>query len=76
MLTEEQIGKILSAQLFALMRDNRYGYATSPSFSHLNDNGKQVMADLIEMLVPKVVEAQQAADKERAEKLVMNNLKA
>jgi hypothetical protein len=75
MLSEEQIGKLLSAQLFALMRDRRYGYASTPSFSNLNSSGKQIMAELVEMLVPKVVETIHAEDKERAEQLVVDNLK-
>lgn len=75
MLNEEEVGKILSSQLFSLMLDGRYSYSGSPSFSHLNDKGKKVMADLVEMLVPKVVECQQQMDRDRAEKLVMENLK-
>lgn len=75
MLNEEEVGKILSSQLFALMRDKRYGYASTPSFSRLNDSGKQIMAELIEMLIPKIVECQQQMDKDRAEKIVMENLK-
>lgn len=77
MLTEDQVGKILSAQLFALMRDKNYSYTSStPAYSKLHENGYEVMQALIEMLVPKVAEAQLLSDKERAEKLVMNNLKA
>lgn len=77
MLTEDQVGKILSAQLFALMRDKNYSYTSStPTYSKLHENGYEVMQAMIEMLVPKVAEAQAYADKQRAENLVMNNLKA
>lgn len=77
MLNEDQIGKILSAQLFALMRDKNYSYSSStPAYSKLHENGYEVMQAMIEMLVPKVAEAQFLADKERAEKIVMNNLKS
>lgn len=77
MLTEDQVGKILSAQLFALMRDKNYSYTSStPAYSKLHENGYEVMQAMIEMLVPKVAEAQFLSDKERAEKLVVDNLKA
>jgi hypothetical protein len=77
MLTEDQVGKILSAQLFALMRDKNYSYTSStPAYSKLHENGYEVMQAMIEMLVPKVAESQFLSDKERAEKLVVDNLKA
>lgn len=77
MLNKHEIGKILASQLFDLMRDNKYGYASStPAYSHLTEDGQRVMAELIHLLAPKVVEAQREHDKQLAEKLVMDNLKS
>lgn len=74
-MTENEIGKILSAQLFSLMRDSQYSYSGNPRYSSLNDSGKKIMADLVDILVSKVVECQQQIDKDQAEKIVMDNLK-
>lgn len=76
MLSEKEIGKILSSQLFSIVRDSSYCYTSSvPGYSHLTDDGKRIMSEFIDVLIPKVVEAVREQDKDRAEKIMMENLK-
>ena len=77
MLSEKEIGHILSSQLFSLIKSRDYSYVSSsnPSFSHLEDSGKKIMAELTEMMFVKAVEYDKKRRQEEAEQLVMENLK-
>ena len=77
MLTEKEIGQILAAQLMSAVRNNELGYASSVSaqYSHLNEPGKKIMAELTEMMFIKAVELDKHRKQQDAEQLVMDNLK-
>ena len=77
MLTEKEIGAILAAQLMAAVRnrDQSYVSATSAQYSHLEDSGKKIMAELTELMFVKAVELDQNRRQQDAEQLVMENLK-
>ena len=76
MFTEKEIGAILSSQLFGLMRDKDYAYISSiEGYSHLQDDGREMMMRLVDMLAPKVADIIHKQDKERAEQIMMENLK-
>jgi hypothetical protein len=76
MLTEREIGSILAAQLVSLSKDRTYSYTSStPSYSHLEEPGKKIMAELVDMLFVKAVEAEKKRRQDEAEQLVMENLK-
>ena len=76
-LTEKEIGQILAAQLMAAVRNNELGYASSVSaqYSHLNEPGKKIMAELTEMMFIKAVELDKQRRQNEAEQLIMDNLK-
>lgn len=77
MLTEKEIGQILAAQLMSTVRNNELGYASSVSaqYSHLNDPGKKLMAELVDTMFIKAVELDKHRRQQDAEQLVMDNLK-
>lgn len=77
MLTEKEIGSILAAQLMSAVRNNELGYASSvgAQYSHLNEPGKKIMAELTELMFIKAVELDKHRKQQDAEQLVMENLK-
>lgn len=76
MLTEREIGSILAAQLISLSKDRTYSYVSStPNYSHLEEPGKKIMAELVDMLFIKAVESDKKRIQDEAENLVMENLK-
>ena len=77
MLTEREIGSILAAQLMATIRNKEQSYVSDigTQYSHLNDPGKKIMAELTEMMFIKAVECDKKRRQDEAEKLVMDNLK-
>jgi hypothetical protein len=76
-LTEREIGAILAAQLMSAVRNNDLGYVSSigAQYSHLNDSGKKIMTELIEIMFIKAVEYDKKRRQEEAEQLVIDNLK-
>ena len=77
MLTEKEIGSILAAQLMATIRnrDQSYVSATSAQYSHLEESGKKIMAELVELMFVKAVELDKHRKQQDAEQLVMDNIK-
>ena len=77
MLTEKEIGSILAAQLMAAVRNKEQSYvsATGAQYSHLEESGKKIMAELTAMMFIKAVELDKHRKQQDAEQLVMDNLK-
>lgn len=77
MLTEREIGSILAAQLMGAVRNKEQSYVSSvgAQYSHLNDSGKKIMAELIDMMFIKAVEFDNKRRQDEAEQLIMDNLK-
>lgn len=77
MLTEREIGSILAAQLIGAVRNKEQSYVSSvgAQYSHLNDSGKKIMAELIDMMFIKAVEFDNKRRQDEAEQLIMDNLK-
>jgi hypothetical protein len=76
-LTEREIGSILAAQLMGAVRNKEQSYVSSvgAQYSHLNDSGKKIMAELIDMMFIKAVEFDNKRRQDEAEQLIMDNLK-
>lgn len=76
-MTEKEIGQILSAQLLATVRNKEHSYVSSigPQYSHLTDDGKRLMSELVELMFIKAIEADTNRRKAEAEQLIMDNLK-
>ena len=77
MLTEKEIGAILAAQLMATIRNKEQSYVSdiNAQYSHLEDSGKKIMAELVDMMFVKAVECDKKRRQDDAEQLVMENLK-
>lgn len=76
-MTEQDIGKILSGQLFSLMNDSRYGYRSSvANYSHLKEEGIEVMSELVKMLAPKVVDIIVKREEELAKQKMIDTIKS
>lgn len=77
MLSEKEIGSILAAQLMGTIRNKDQSYVSSvgAQYSHLNDSGKKIMAELIDMMFVKAVEYDNKRRQDEAEQLIVNNLK-
>ena len=77
MLTEREIGSILAAQLMGTIRNKEQSYVSSvgAQYSHLNDSGKKIMAELIDMMFIKAVEYDNKRKQDDAEQLMVDNLK-
>lgn len=77
MLTEREIGAILAAQLMGTIRNRDQSYVSSinPQYSHLEESGKKIMAELVDMMFVKAVECDKKRRQDEAEQLVMENLK-
>lgn len=77
MLNEREIGSILAAQLMAIVRNKDQSYVSSigAQYSHMNDSGKKIMTEIVDMMFTKAVEYDQKRRQDEAEQLVMDNLK-
>jgi hypothetical protein len=77
MLTEKEIGSILAAQLMAMVRNGEQSYVSNvgAQYSHLEEPGKKIMAELTELMFIKAVELDKKRRQDDAEQLVMENLK-
>lgn len=77
MLTEREIGSILAGQLLAAVRNRDQSYVSDigAQYSHLEESGKKIMAELTELMFIKAVELDKKRRQDDAEKLVMENLK-
>lgn len=76
-MTEQDLGKILSAQLMSLISDNRYGYRSKiAGYSHLKDEGLDVMTELIKMLTPRAAEILDQREEEAARQKMMEAIKS
>jgi hypothetical protein len=76
-LNEREIGSILAAQLMAVVRNKDQSYVSSvgAQYSHMNDSGKKIMTEMVNMMFIKAVEYDVKRRQEEAEQLIMDNLK-
>jgi hypothetical protein len=76
-MKKEDLGNILATQLIECVSNRKYGYISSvgSSYSHLNEEGKVLMAELIERMVPIAHTIHEKDTKNRAEQLMMDTLK-
>lgn len=76
-MKKEDLGNVLATQLIECVSNRKYGYMSSVghNYSHLTDEGKQLMTELIERLVPLAQSIHEKDTKNRAEQLMMDSLK-
>lgn len=76
-LTEKEIMFMLGGALKTLIKDKTYFYYSSIgiSYCHLTDEGRRAVAEMVDMLAPKLFEAMHKDDIERSKQLMMDELK-
>jgi hypothetical protein len=76
-MNEREIGQILVSQLISATRNRDHSYVSNVGiqYSHLTEDGKRIMAELVDMIFPKVVECEQQRIKDAAEKMMIDGLK-
>lgn len=76
MSKSRQATTMIMGSLKELLHNRDYAYVSSsnPKFSHLEDAGKQFVVDLIETVLPILVEAENNRIKNEAEELMLKKL--
>lgn len=76
-MTEKEIGQILAAQLLATTRNREHSYVSSvgAQYSHLTEDGKRLMLELVEVMFGKAVTCEQERIKNAAEQMMIDALK-
>jgi hypothetical protein len=76
MSKNRQVTTIVMGSLKELLKNRDYAYIskTNPKFSHLEEAGKVFVVELVEQILPLLVEAETARIKNEAEELMMNKL--
>jgi len=73
MLTENDIKNIMYGAIREMTRDRRYFYAGYNS--HFTDEGKRLMAEMMDLYAEKIDKAIKEADDARAKQMVFDTLK-
>jgi hypothetical protein len=76
MSKNRQATTIVMGALKEMINNQDYAYisASNPKFSHLEDAGKLFVVNLVETILPLLVEAQADAIKTKAEELMLKRL--
>jgi hypothetical protein len=73
-VTENDIKNLLYGSIRELTKDRRYYYDSSYK-PHWTEDGKQVVAELMDLYAEKIQTAIKQADEQRAKDMVFNTLK-
>ena len=75
-MQKSDLGNILATQLIECVSNSKYGYmSTTASFSHLTDDGKELMMGLVNGMVATAQKIHEEDIKNKAESLMMDRLK-
>ena len=75
-MNEKEVGKVLISTLSGLLHDRIYCHrSTVKGYSHLTEHGERVMNQLIQTLVPTLIEAQDKQREDYAKEYMMAQLK-
>ena len=75
-MNENEVGKVLIATLCGLLDDRTYCHRSMlKGYSHLTEHGERVMNQLIQTLVPTLIEAQEKQREDHAKEYMMAQLK-
>lgn len=76
-MTEKEIGQILAAQLLAAVRNREHSYVSSvgAQYSHLTEDGRRIMTELVDLMFSKAVVCEQERIKNAAEQMMIDALK-
>lgn len=76
-MTEKEIGQVLAAQLLATVRNKEHSYVSTvgAQYSHLTEDGRRLMAELVEVMFTKAVACEQERIKTAAEQMMVDAIK-
>ena len=76
-MTEKEIGQILAAQLLAAVRNREHSYVSrvGAQYSHLTEDGRRIMTELVDLMFTKAVDCEQERIKNAAEQMMIDALK-
>ena len=69
--------KMIIGSLKEVMKDRNYFYNSTvgPEYCHLTDEGHKAVIEMLNILLPRLVKAQELEDNERSKALVLQELK-
>ena len=75
-LTEEQIGKIITGQIIALLSDSKYSHQSKvhPRYCTMYNHGREIVDSLIDLMIPELAEIAHNKNLETAKELFINTL--
>jgi len=76
-MNRHDLGVVLAAQLIECVNQRKYSHNSNidHKYSHLTDDGKALMSDLIEAMVPVACAISNREIKEKASDLMVDSLK-
>ena len=71
------IEKMIAGSLKEVIKDRNlfHNSTVGPEYCHLTEEGKKAVTDMLNLLLPRLVKAQELEDVERSKQLVLNELK-
>jgi hypothetical protein len=77
MLTERDIGAMLTNQLFGMIRNDKHSYISKVGveYCHLHPEGEKLMLEMVNLLFKKAVECEKQRNIEFAQQHMMDSLK-
>lgn len=72
----DQVSVIVMGALKELVSNRKFSYISSvnPSYSHLEEPGKEMVVNLVQSVLPLLVQARDLQIREEAEKLMLDKL--
>ena len=71
------IEKMIAGSLKEVVKDRNlfHNSTVGPEYCHLTEEGKKAVTDMLNLLLPRLVKAQELEDVERSKQLVLDQLK-
>jgi hypothetical protein len=73
----KDVEKMIIGSVKEVIKDRNlfHNSTVGPEYCHLTDEGKKAVTDMLNLLLPRLVKAQELEDVERSKQLVLNELK-
>lgn len=75
-ILNDQVSVIVMGALKELISNRKFSYISSvnPSYSHLEEPGKEMVVNLVQSVLPLLIQARDLQVREEAEKLMLEKL--
>ena len=73
----KDVEKMIVGSVKEVIKDRNlfHNSTVGPEYCHLTEEGKKAVTDMLNLLLPRLVKAQELEDVERSKQLVLNELK-